>query len=122
MSDPLEMARDLGRSIAASAQYQDLMNSEKSFAGDTEAVGLLKSFEGERKKLQNLKALGMELPPSALQELETIQEKIRDNGAIKNLMNNQKNYEDLLRKVNEEINRQIEEVTKASLPTKIESA
>jgi cell fate (sporulation/competence/biofilm development) regulator YlbF (YheA/YmcA/DUF963 family) len=116
MSDPLDKAADLGRAIAASTEYQGLLNCEKDFAKNTEAIGLLKSFERERQKLANLESLGVQVPPSAVAELESIQEKIQSNDSIKKLMECQKAYEGLLKRVNEEINKQIDSVTKSVLP------
>ena len=116
MSDPLEMARDLGKAIADSTEYKGLLDCEKNFGADQEAIGLLKSFEKERQKMQNLQALGLEVPPSAMEDLESIQERIQANGAIQKLMGCQKAYEGLLKSVNEQINKQIDEVTRATLP------
>jgi len=113
---PLEIARTLGKAIADSNEYQGLLSCEKDFSKNNEAIGLLKSFERERQKLQNLETLGVEVPPSAMAELETIQQKIQDNDSIKKLMECQKAYEGLLKKVNDEINKQIDEVTKSVLP------
>ncbi len=119
MTDPMEIARILGRAIAGSTEYKGLLDCEKTFSGNTEAIGLLKEFEQERQKLQNLETLGVEVPPSALTDLESLQQKIQDNDSIKQLMECQKKYEGLLRKVNDEINRQIEEVAKAHFPQKL---
>lgn len=116
MSTPLDLARTLGKAIADSSEYQGLLTCEKDFSKNTEAIGLLKSFERERQKLQNLESLGVEVPPSAMAELETIQQKIQDNDQIKKLMECQRAYEGLLKNVNDEINKQIDEVTKQALP------
>jgi cell fate (sporulation/competence/biofilm development) regulator YlbF (YheA/YmcA/DUF963 family) len=116
MTTPLEIAKTLGQAIAGSSEYQGLLTCEKDFSKNTEAIGLLKSFERERQKLQNLETLGVEVPPSAMSELETIQQKIQDNESIKKLMECQKAYEGLLKQVNDEINKQIDEVTRSVLP------
>jgi cell fate (sporulation/competence/biofilm development) regulator YlbF (YheA/YmcA/DUF963 family) len=116
MSIPLEKARDLGSSLAQSEEYKAVLESQKALAEDPDALGLLQSFEKERAKLQNLQALGMQLPPSALAEIQSIQEKIQTNGAIQKLVQNQRTFDELLRSVNMEINKQIDSAARAALP------
>jgi len=110
----IEKAKDLGQSIAESPEYQAFVSEEEQFLKSPDAVDLMKQYEKETLKLQNLQALGLPIPPSAVTEIQGIQEKIRTHPAIQKLVEAQKGYEDLLRRVNEEINGAIEERSRPS--------
>lgn len=103
-----ERARDLGQAIAESLEYKLFVEREEVFLKTQDAVDLMKDFEREVSKLQNLQALGLEVPPSALSDLKLLEERIRGHVTIQQLFQAQKDYEDLLRKVNEAIGGAIE--------------
>jgi cell fate (sporulation/competence/biofilm development) regulator YlbF (YheA/YmcA/DUF963 family) len=111
----IERAKELGQAIAESPEYQAFVSEEESFLKTQDAVDLMKEYEKETLKLQNLQALGLPVPPSAVTDLQSIQEKIREHPAIQKLVEAQKGYEDLLRRVNEEINGSIEGRSRSNL-------
>lgn len=113
--DVLGQAKTLGQAIAQSQEFQALLEKEKEFYGNSEAVELLKQYDKEMMKIKNLQALGLAVPATAMESLEELQGKIQASAPIQQLLSTQRTYEELLRKVNEEINREIERVTKEKM-------
>lgn len=111
----IEKARELGQAIAESPEYRAFASEEEAFLKAQDAVDLMKDYEKETLKLQNLQALGLPIPPSAVADLQAIQAKIQEHPAIQKLVEAQKGYEDLLRRVNEEINGSIEGRSRSNL-------
>ena len=113
--DALEQAKTLGQALANSNEFQTLISCEKDFYRNKEAVELLEQYDKETMKMKNLRGLGMSVPSSSMEALEGLQAKIQSNPAIQQLLSTQKAYEDLLKRVNEEINKEIDSLTRAHM-------
>jgi len=108
MSEILDTAKQLGESIGKSDEYHDMQNCQKLLKKDTAASNLLKEYADEREKITSYKNLGIPVPPNKFKKYEDLQEQMRSNQVIIKLLDAQKNYETLLKNVNNEINNTIE--------------
>ncbi len=112
MVNVIERAKELGLCIAKSDEYLCLVEREKLLLNDQDSVALLKDYDTEKAKLSGYQNFGIPVPPEKLKKVEELRDLIQNNKAIRELLEAQKQYEALLKKVNEEINHAIEEVSK----------
>ena len=110
MNDVIQKAKDLGKAIALSEEFSQLKKAEQTLYGDKDAMSLLKQHELLISKVQTYRGAGLQLPTSLLQELDVLQGKLEESPAIQEFLKKQRDYEDFLKKINEEISREIQSV------------
>jgi len=114
----LDEATKLGQLVAqhpAVAKYRD---TQKAMAGDPEASRLLNEFNRQLETLARQQASGMAITDAQQNQLEALQTQIASHLRIKAMHLAQVDFVDLLRKVNQTIQRQLAEVApQAAAPT-----
>jgi cell fate (sporulation/competence/biofilm development) regulator YlbF (YheA/YmcA/DUF963 family) len=109
MDSVMNIARELGQSIAKSEEFTKLAASEKLLMGDKVSMALLKDYDEEKAKMASYQNFGLPVPPDKLKKVEDLRDSIQNNNLIRDLLEAQKQYEGLLKKVNDEINKAIEQ-------------
>ena len=96
-----DKAKDLGRLIGQSSEYQAVKRANDLIAGDKQAVELLRKMETLRTDAQQLIERG-ERPSDVMEEsLDTLLGQVQQNATYQRLVVAQENYDKMMMKVNE---------------------
>ena len=96
-----EKARDLGRMIGQSSEYQAMKRANDALAGDSEAVALLQEMETIRLDAQRMIQRGERPTDDMEKRLEELLTKVQVNGTYQRLIVAQENYDKLMMRVND---------------------
>jgi len=96
-----EKAKDVGRLIGQSSEYQALKRSSEALNNDREAVALLQEMEKLRGEAQQLIQRGENPTPEMEQELDSMLEKIQSQPAYQRAAVAQENFDKLMLRVNQ---------------------
>ena len=96
-----EKARDLGRLIGQSKEYQDLKRANDTLSQDPEAVKLLKSMEALRTDAQRMIERGERPTQDMERQLDELLQKVQVQPAYQRLISAQENFDKLMSRVNE---------------------
>ena len=96
-----EKAKDLGRLIGQSKEYQEMKRANDALSQDEEAVKLLRSMEQLRTDAQRMIQRGERPTPEMEQQLDALLQKVQVQVAYQRLIAAQENFDKLMAKVNE---------------------
>lgn len=96
-----EKARDLGRFIGQSNEYQALKRANEALAEDRDAVALLKQMETLRLDAQKMIAGGQRPTPEMEQQLDDLLTKVQGQAVYQRLIVAQENFDKTMGKVND---------------------
>ena len=96
-----EKAKDLGRLIGQSPEYQALKRSSEALNEDRDAVALLQQMETLRGEAQQLIQRGENPTPEMEQQLDSMLEKIQSQTAYQRAVVAQENFDKLMLRVNQ---------------------
>ena len=96
-----ERAKDLGRLIGQSKEYQELKRANEALGQDAEAVKLLKSMEQLRHDAQRMIERGERPTPDMEKQLDELLGKVQVQTAYQRLIAAQENFDKLMSRVNE---------------------
>jgi cell fate (sporulation/competence/biofilm development) regulator YlbF (YheA/YmcA/DUF963 family) len=96
-----EKARDLGRLIGQSAEYQSLKRANEALAEDKGAVALLREMEQLRVDAQRMIAGGQRPTPEMEQQLDALLSKVQAQTVYQRLIVAQENFDKTMGKVND---------------------
>ena len=96
-----ERAKDLGRLIGQSKEYQELKRANEALSQDTEAVKLLKSMEQLRHDAQLMIQRGERPTHEMEKQLDELLGKVQVQAAYQRLIAAQENFDKLMSRVNE---------------------
>src|SRR5688572_290395 len=96
-----EKARELGRLIGQSTEYQTLRRSSEGLNEDRDAVALLKEMERLRGEAQALIQRGEEPTAEMEQQLDTLLEQIQARPVYQRAVAAQENFDKTMMRVNQ---------------------
>lgn len=96
-----EKARELGRLIGQSSEYQALKRSSEGLNEDRDTVALLKEMERLRGEAQQLIQRGEEPTPELEQQLDSLLEKIQSRPVYQRAVAAQENFDKTMLRVNQ---------------------
>jgi cell fate (sporulation/competence/biofilm development) regulator YlbF (YheA/YmcA/DUF963 family) len=96
-----EKAKDLGRLIGQSPEYQALKRSSEGLNDDKEAVALLQQMEKLRGEAQQLIQAGENPTEQMEQQLDSMLEKIQSQSVYQRAVAAQENFDKLMVRVNQ---------------------
>jgi cell fate (sporulation/competence/biofilm development) regulator YlbF (YheA/YmcA/DUF963 family) len=96
-----EKARELGRIIGQSKEYQELKRANDALGQDTEAVALLKQMEQLRGTAQKMIERGERPTAEMEQQLDALLQQVQVQRAYQRLITAQENFDKLMSRVNE---------------------
>ena len=96
-----EKARDLGRFIGQSTEYQALKRANEALAEDKDAVALLRQMETLRLDAQKMIAGGQRPTPEMEQQLDDLLTKVQGQAVYQRLIVAQENFDKTMGKVND---------------------
>ena len=98
-----EKAKELGRQIGQSTEYQAVKRSNDLLAEDTEASTVLRRMSQLRSEAQQFLERGEDPPPQMEQELDALLQKVELNPVYQRAIVAQTNFDKLMVRVNEYI-------------------
>jgi cell fate (sporulation/competence/biofilm development) regulator YlbF (YheA/YmcA/DUF963 family) len=110
----MEAAEKLSQMVADHPAVARYKQAQKAVAEDPEAGRLLADFDQQIEKLARQEQTGMPITDAQRQQLESLQSRIVSHLKIKNLNLAQVEFVDLLRKINQTIQRPLTETAGAA--------
>src|SRR2546426_4090677 len=96
-----EKARELGRLVGQSKEYQELKRATDALGQDPEAVALLKQMEELRGQAQRMIERGERPTPEMERQLDDLLSRVQVQPAYQRLITSQENFDKLMSRVNE---------------------
>jgi cell fate (sporulation/competence/biofilm development) regulator YlbF (YheA/YmcA/DUF963 family) len=96
-----ERAKELGRLIGQSREYQELKRANDALGQDTEAVALLKQMEQLRTDAQRMIERGERPTADMERQLDELLAKVQVQAAYQRLIAAQENFDKTMSRVNE---------------------
>ena len=96
-----ERARELGRIIGQSSEYQAVKRANESLSGDRDAVELLRQLEQLRADAQQMIERGEQPTEKMERELDGLLEKVQQNPSYQRVLVAQENFDKIMARVNE---------------------
>jgi cell fate (sporulation/competence/biofilm development) regulator YlbF (YheA/YmcA/DUF963 family) len=96
-----EKAKELGRMMGQSKEYQELKRANDSLGQDPEAVKLLKQMDQLRTEAQQMIERGERPTPEMERQLDELLSKVQVQPAYQRLIAAQENFDKLMTRVNE---------------------
>ncbi|HWE44366.1 MAG TPA: YlbF family regulator [Gemmatimonadaceae bacterium] len=96
-----DKAKELGRLIGQSSEYQAVKRANDALTGDKEAVELLRQMEALRTSAQQMIERGERPSDEMEQSLDTLLGKVQQNATYQRLVVAQENYDKMMMKVND---------------------
>ena len=96
-----DKAKELGRLIGQSSEYQAVKRANDALTGDKGAVDLLRQMESLRTSAQQMIERGERPSDDMEQSLDTLLGKVQQNATYQRLVVAQENYDKMMMKVND---------------------
>lgn len=96
-----DKAKELGRIIGQSGEYQAVKRANDALNGDRDAVTLLRQMEQLRTEAQRMIERGEQPTPEMEQQLDGLLEKVQVNPAYQGVAAAQENFDKIMMRVNE---------------------
>lgn len=96
-----EKARELGRLLGQSKEYQELKRANDALAQDSEAVKLLKQMEQLRTDAQRMIQRGEHPTQEMEKQLDELLSKVQVQPPYQRLLSAQENFDKLMQRANE---------------------
>ena len=95
-----EKARELGRLIGQSAEYQAVKRANEALNADRDAVALLRQMEGLRQEAQLMIERGEQPTGDMEQQLENLLAQVQVSSAYQRAISAQENFDKIMLQVN----------------------
>ncbi len=95
-----DKAKELGRMIGQSAEYQAVKRSSDALNGDREAVIVLQAMEKIRVQAQDMIQRGEQPTPEMEQQLDDMLAKVQTNSVYQRAISAQENFDKIMYQVN----------------------
>lgn len=96
-----EKAKELGRMIGQSPEYQAVKRANDALTADKDAVALMRQMDTLRKDAQRLIESGQEPTPDMERQLDELLEQVQRNAIYQRMVSAQTNFEKVMARVNE---------------------
>jgi cell fate (sporulation/competence/biofilm development) regulator YlbF (YheA/YmcA/DUF963 family) len=108
MEKVIEMARQLGEKLARHERTLLLKQAQEAVNKDPVATELIKQYQEQAEKIQQLQEEQKPIEVEDKHKLREIEEKISTNNALKEMTRRQVDFVEMMRKVKEAIDKQLE--------------
>ena len=96
-----ERARELGRLIGQSGEYQAVKRASEALNSDRDASALLRQMEGLQMEAQRLIERGDQPTPEMEQQLDALLMKVQTNRTYQDMVVAQENFDKVMARVNQ---------------------
>ena len=112
-----DKAKDLGRLIGQSAEYQAVKRANEALNEDREAIGVLREMETLRREAQGMIERGQQPTEQMERSLDDLLGKVQTNAAYQRVVVAQENFDKLMMRVNDWIGEGIQKGATSSIIT-----
>jgi cell fate (sporulation/competence/biofilm development) regulator YlbF (YheA/YmcA/DUF963 family) len=95
----LAMAFDLGAAIAQSEEMDSMQEMQNRVSNDKGASGLIMSYEEARTQMENKHRDGLEILPAEINHLELLEDALKSNVKVHELIQVQEKFNNLMQGV-----------------------
>lgn len=99
----MEKARSLGEAILESTEYRELKEAEEAMYNNEEAKTLLNELNAKQRQIQMAQTNGKPINQKQQKEIQNIQARMQTNDKVKDFMEAQKNFNQVMQTVNQTI-------------------
>lgn len=110
MDETMDLARRLGRAIADSAPSSRVREARGLVRADKDAMDLMAQFQRQAQKVAQLEQDRKPVEVDDKHRLEDLENRLAANDKVKRLTEAEMDYMDLLRRVNETIQRELQDI------------
>ena len=108
MEQLIELARRLGRQIAAHQRTELLKKAQKAVSEDSEAKELMSQYQEQAEKIQQLQGQNKPVEVEDKHKLQEIEQKISVDDKLKELTRRQVDFVEMMSKVKKSIDDQLQ--------------
>lgn len=98
-----EMARELGKKLSTTEEYQGVLATQKAVAMDKEARDLIREFQNLQQSYQRMQMMGHQLSEENIATLEELEKNATANLLVKEYLGAQALFYEVVNEVNENI-------------------
>ncbi len=104
-----EKAEELANEIVESNEFKEMKLAEQKVMNDDEASDLIEDFESAQKRVQMAQRNGKSIDQDQQRKIQNLQAKMQNNNIIKEFIQAQQDFNEVMKEVNEVISATIEE-------------
>ncbi|WP_158212290.1 YlbF family regulator [Natranaerobius trueperi] len=98
-----QKAKDLAAAIKETEEFETLKSAENRLNLDPTAQDLLQNFQNKQQELQEAQQQGQQIEQEEIQSIQGMQQQMQSNETIKNLMDAQQKFDQVLQEVNQTV-------------------
>lgn len=107
----IEKAKELGREIKNSSEYQDLKKKEQGLSDDPEAKEILEQVQQVQQQLESAQNMGMQPDQEQINQFNELRQQMHQNDTVSAFAQAQQDLNELMKQVNQAITDGIEEAS-----------
>lgn len=111
-----EMAIELGQKLSTTEEYQKVLETQRAVAQDKDARAAVKEFQELQKSYQRMQMMGHQLTPDNLKMLEEAEKKASANSLVKEYLDAQAVFYEVVSEVNVKIQMGLKGITDEEQP------
>ena len=108
MDQVIELAKRLGKQLSAHERTAELKRAQQGVDSDSDAGELVKSYQKQMQRIAELEKDQKPIEVADKQKLRDLEEKISINPALSNLTRRQVDFVEMMRKVKEAIDSELQ--------------
>lgn len=116
MEDIIAHARELGKKIATHPRCAEFMHAARVVAEDQEAQKILRAYQEQAARLQQLEAAGRPIEPADKHKLEESRVALAGNEKLKAMLRHQANYLEMMNRINQAMDEAVSNLSAGSPP------
>ncbi len=105
----IEKAKDLGRAIRDSSQFQELKKKEDNLSQDPAAQEIVKNVQEVQQQIETAQKMGVQPEQEQMTKFESLRREMHENDTLKEMVVAQQDLNQLMNEVNKAITEGIEE-------------
>jgi cell fate (sporulation/competence/biofilm development) regulator YlbF (YheA/YmcA/DUF963 family) len=114
MEDIIAHARELGKKIAAHPRCSEFMAAAKAVAEDLEAQKILKAYQEQARRVQELSTAGKPIEVDDKHKLAETEAQVAGNDKLKDMLKHQADYLEMMNRINQAIDQASEDANSDS--------
>lgn len=105
----IEKAKDLGRAIRDSSQFQELKKKEDNLSKDPAAQEIIRNVQDAQQQIETAQKMGVQPEQEQVTKFESLRKEMHENDTLKDMVVAQQDLNQLMNEVNKAITEGIEE-------------
>ncbi len=98
-----EKAKDLGREIRDTSEYEELKRSEDNLSGDPAAQEIIQEVQEVQQQIETAQRMGVQPNEEQMNKFNELRQKMHENLTVRSFIKAQEELNELMKTVNESI-------------------